>query len=75
MKLTSISPINTSKDRAIDLSEVLNTSMPKMKTIPETCPMNQSRLLDMPSGAGAISAPYWNTTGPELSKKNPKTNP
>ena len=36
MKLTSTSPINTSKDGAIDPSEVLNISMPKMKIIPET---------------------------------------
>ena len=53
----------------------LKKSIPKIKAIPEICPMSSKSPFDVPSGAGyAISAPYWNPIGPALSRKKPIMN-
>ena len=49
----TISPMSTTKGRVIEpVPGDLKLSIPKMKTIPEICPMSKSRPLDVPSGAG-----------------------
>ncbi len=53
----------------------LKLSIPRIKTIPEICPMSRSSPFDVPSGAGkAISAPYWKPIGPALSSDAPRRN-
>ncbi len=54
----------------------LKLSIPKMKAIPEICPMRRRNPFDVPSETGKVtSAPYWNPIGPELRRKNPKLLP
>ena len=59
-RLTSMSPMSTINGMVIEpVSGDLKLSNPRMKTMPEICPMSKSKPFDVPSGAGWVtSAPY-----------------
>jgi hypothetical protein len=77
IRLSSIRPISTVKGMVIEpVNGDLKLSIPKIKAIPEICPISKSIPFEVPSEAGkVISAPYWNPIGPALRRKNPKIIP
>jgi len=52
-RLRTMSPMSTTRGEVIEpVAGDLKLSIPKIKMIPEICPMSKSRPFDVPSGAG-----------------------